>query len=81
VKLTTFPSSAEVKNAWSYTSTPPIYHGMVLSKHRDNFTFTLTLPTAMLHYRLVPRQSRVPPHEEKRAILLAAVLTKKKKHR
>jgi hypothetical protein len=26
------PSSAEVKNAWSYTSTPSIYlHGMVLS--------------------------------------------------
>jgi hypothetical protein len=27
------PSSAEVKNAWSYTSTPPIrLHGVVLSK-------------------------------------------------
>jgi hypothetical protein len=26
------PSSAEVKNAWSYTSTPPIHlHSMVLS--------------------------------------------------
>jgi hypothetical protein len=26
------PSSAEVKNAWSYTSTPPIrLHGVVLS--------------------------------------------------
>jgi hypothetical protein len=26
------PSSAEVKNAWSYTSTPPIYlHGVVLN--------------------------------------------------
>jgi hypothetical protein len=26
------PYSAEVKNAWSYTSTPPIYlHGLVLS--------------------------------------------------
>jgi hypothetical protein len=25
------PSSAEVKNAWSYTSTPPIFlHGVVL---------------------------------------------------
>jgi hypothetical protein len=40
------PSSAEVKNAWSYTSTPSIcLHGVVLSKkkkkkHRDNFTFT-----------------------------------------
>jgi hypothetical protein len=37
------PSSAEVKNAWSYTSTPPIrFRGVVfgLKKHRDNFTFT-----------------------------------------
>jgi hypothetical protein len=26
------PSSAEVKNAWNYTSTPPIrFHGVVLS--------------------------------------------------
>jgi hypothetical protein len=37
------PSSAKVKKAWSYTSTPPIrLHGMVLSlkkRHRDNFTF------------------------------------------
>jgi hypothetical protein len=39
------PSSTEVKNAWNYTSTPPIrLHGVVLSlkKNRDNFTFTLT---------------------------------------
>jgi hypothetical protein len=28
------PSSAEVENAWSYTSTPPV-------KHRYNFTFYL----------------------------------------
>jgi hypothetical protein len=48
------PSSAEIKNAWSYTSTPPyvfivwclIKHGCVftawnLVKHRDNFTFAL----------------------------------------
>jgi hypothetical protein len=35
-------SSAKVNNAWSYTSTPSIcIHGMVLSKYRDNFTFTL----------------------------------------
>jgi len=25
------PSSVEVKKAWSYTSTPPCLHGMVLS--------------------------------------------------
>jgi hypothetical protein len=35
------PSSAKVKNAWSYTSTS-LYVFMVwhLSKHRDDFTFT-----------------------------------------
>jgi len=26
------PSSAKVKNAWSYTSTPPVFLGMVLRK-------------------------------------------------
>jgi hypothetical protein len=39
------PSNAEVKNAWSYTSTPPTQlHCVVLSYstgHRDNFTFYL----------------------------------------
>jgi hypothetical protein len=36
------PSSAEVKNAWSYTSTP-LYAFMAwwLVEHRDNVTFTL----------------------------------------
>jgi hypothetical protein len=34
------PSSAEVKNAWSYTSTPQyLFMGWCLVKHRDNFTF------------------------------------------
>jgi hypothetical protein len=40
------PSSAEVKNVWSYTFTPPLrLHGVVLSyrtKHRVNFTFACT---------------------------------------
>jgi len=48
VKLTTHihlvPGS---KNAWNYTSAPPIrLHGVVLSykkKHRDNFTFTFAI--------------------------------------
>jgi len=42
VKLTTdLHVGAEVKNAWSCTSTPRIrLHGVV--KHRDNLTFTLT---------------------------------------
>jgi hypothetical protein len=36
------PSSAEVKNAWSYTSTPQyVFMAWCLLKHRDNFTFTL----------------------------------------
>jgi hypothetical protein len=35
------PSSAEVKNAWSYTSTPQYaFMAWCLVKHRDNFTFT-----------------------------------------
>jgi hypothetical protein len=38
------PSSAEVKNAWSYTSTPQyVLMAWCLVKHRDNFTFTLPL--------------------------------------
>jgi hypothetical protein len=37
------PSSAKVKNAWSYTSTPQyIFMAWCLVKHRDNFTFTFT---------------------------------------
>jgi hypothetical protein len=35
------PSSAEVKNVWSYTSTPQyVFIAWCLVKHRDNFTFT-----------------------------------------
>jgi hypothetical protein len=34
------PSSAEVKNEWSYASTPQyIFMEWCLVKHRDNFTF------------------------------------------
>jgi hypothetical protein len=36
------PSNAEVKNAWSYTSTPQyVFMAWCLVKHGDNFTFTL----------------------------------------
>jgi len=36
------PSSAEIKNVWSYTSIPPyILMTWCLVKHRDNFTFYL----------------------------------------
>jgi hypothetical protein len=35
------PPSAEVKNAWSYISTPQYaFMAWCLVKHRDNFTFT-----------------------------------------
>jgi hypothetical protein len=34
------PSSAEVKNAWSYTSTPQyVFMAWCLVKHTDKFTF------------------------------------------
>jgi hypothetical protein len=34
------PSSAEVKNKWSYTSIPQyVFRSWCLIKHRDNFTF------------------------------------------
>jgi hypothetical protein len=37
-------SSAEVKNAWIYTSTPQyVFMAWCLVKHRDNFTFTIQL--------------------------------------
>jgi hypothetical protein len=39
------PSSADVKNAWSYTSIPQyVFMAWCLVKHRDNFAFTLPLP-------------------------------------
>jgi hypothetical protein len=35
------PSGAEVKKAWSYTSTVPyVFMAWYLVKHRDSFTFT-----------------------------------------
>jgi len=37
------PSSTEVKNAWSYTSTPQYFFlEWCLVKYRDNFTVTIT---------------------------------------
>jgi hypothetical protein len=36
------PSSFEVNDAWSYTSTPQyVFMALCLVKHKDNFTFTL----------------------------------------
>jgi hypothetical protein len=44
-----FPSTAEVKNAWSYTSTLPyVFMAWCLVKHRDNFTFTLSTTVASI---------------------------------
>jgi hypothetical protein len=38
------PSSAEVKNPWSYTSALQyVFMAWYLIKHRDNFTFTLNI--------------------------------------
>jgi hypothetical protein len=40
----TLPSSAEVKNAWSYTSTPPyVFMAWCLIKHGDGFTFVVVV--------------------------------------
>jgi hypothetical protein len=39
------PSSAKVKNAWGYTSTPPILHGIVLSCTQEQ----LYLPFFCVH--------------------------------
>jgi len=37
------PYSGDVKNAWSYTSTPQhVFKAWYLVKYRDNFTFYLT---------------------------------------
>jgi hypothetical protein len=45
-----FPFSAEVKNAWSYTSTPPInLHAVVLSKAQGQLYLYLYLLTYLLH--------------------------------
>jgi hypothetical protein len=43
------PPSAEIKNAWSYTSTPQyICMAWCLVKHRYNFTFTFTFTFSSL---------------------------------
>jgi hypothetical protein len=38
------PSTAEIKNAWSYTSSPPyVFMAWCLVKHRDSFTLLFTV--------------------------------------
>jgi len=54
------PSSAEVKNAWSYTSTPPIrFHGVLLNygKAQGKIYFTL------LYFTLLAFMSYINPKE------------------
>jgi hypothetical protein len=50
------PSSAEVKNAWSYTSAPPVpFMAWCLVKHRDNFTFlTFTVLSKFFFFFIFP---------------------------
>jgi hypothetical protein len=45
------PSNAEVKNAWSYTSTPQyVFMAWCLVNHRDNFTFLHLILVHMYKY-------------------------------
>jgi hypothetical protein len=55
------PSSAEFKNAWSYTSTPPntpSWRGAQL-KHRDSFTFNLLIFVFLLGLLVVTSLLRI----------------------
>jgi len=48
------PSSAEVKNAVTYTSTPQYaFMAWCSVKHRDNFTFTFSSNSARFYCRLL----------------------------
>jgi hypothetical protein len=54
------PSSVEVKNAWSYTSTPQYaFMAWCSVKHRDNFTFTWNVQVMKL---LIMQSSPVSRH-------------------
>jgi hypothetical protein len=49
------PSSAKVKDTWSYTSTPHyVFMVWCLVKHRDNFTFTFSYRNSVGRRRLEP---------------------------
>jgi hypothetical protein len=49
------PSSAEVKYAWNYTSTPQyVFIAWCLVKHRDNFTFTFLPHASITGCRITP---------------------------
>jgi hypothetical protein len=60
------PSSAEVKNAWSYTFTPHyVFMAWCLVKHRDNFTFTFYPSVLDLFGAWGTINTRVPPFRAK----------------
>jgi hypothetical protein len=55
------PSSAEVKNAWSYTSIPQyVFMAWCLVKHRDVFTFTFTFTYTFTVWFLVKEMDARP---------------------
>jgi hypothetical protein len=71
MKLTTSASSAEIKNAWRYTSTPPyVFMMWYLFKHRDNFTFDFTCG-------LEKGQTQVPNY----VLILCNFLRKRNEHK
>jgi hypothetical protein len=46
------PSSPEINNAWSYTSTPPpVFMEWCLSKNMDGFKFTSLYSVQLIHLR------------------------------
>jgi hypothetical protein len=52
--------NAEVKNAWSYTATPPIrLHGVVFNRARDSVFIALCLVTYMDNFAFLPLPFRV----------------------
>jgi hypothetical protein len=54
------PTSAEVKNAWSYISTPLyVFMAWCLVKHRDNFTFTFVWIGNLVSHRKGRKRFRV----------------------
>jgi hypothetical protein len=52
------PSSTEVKNAWSYTSTPYVFVEWRLFKHRDNFHLSDVPPN---FFQRIAALSKCPP--------------------
>jgi hypothetical protein len=51
------PSSAKVKNAWSYNFTPQyVFVAWCLVRHKDNFTFTFTFNTKCKFNLLIEHQ-------------------------